>query len=31
MWGLWDGETISLTQIGCLGIILVGVFIAGKK
>lgn len=31
IWGLIDGEAISIAQVGCLAIILVGVFVAGKK
>ena len=27
-WGIWDGEKLSVMQIGCLGIILVGVYLA---
>ena len=30
-WGAWYGETITLTQVGCLGIILVGVYLVNKK
>jgi drug/metabolite transporter (DMT)-like permease len=30
-WGLLAGETITLLQVGCLGIILSGVYIARKK
>lgn len=30
LWGLWDGETITATQVGCLGIILSGVYLANK-
>jgi len=29
-WGLLDGESISLVQAGCLGMILCGVFVAGR-
>ncbi len=29
-WGLWDGEHISLLQVACLGVILVGVYLANK-
>lgn len=31
LWGLWGGETITLLQVGCLGIILVGVYLVNKK
>lgn len=31
MWGLWSGETITWLQVGCLGIILVGVYLVNKK
>jgi len=30
-WGVWGGENISLIQVGCLGIILVGVYLVNKK
>lgn len=30
-WGIWYGEVVTLFQIGCLGIILVGVYLANKK
>jgi drug/metabolite transporter (DMT)-like permease len=30
-WGLFDGETITWIQIGCLGIILGGVYLVNKK
>jgi drug/metabolite transporter (DMT)-like permease len=30
-WGLLDGEQITLLQIGCLGIILCGVYLVNKK
>jgi drug/metabolite transporter (DMT)-like permease len=29
-WGMVDGENISLVQLGCLGIILCGVYLANK-
>lgn len=31
LWGLWGGETITLLQVGCLGIILLGVYLVNKK
>lgn len=31
LWGLWGGETITLLQVGCLSIILVGVYLVNKK
>lgn len=30
-WGLLDGELITLLQVGCLGIILCGVYLVNKK
>lgn len=30
-WGLLDGEKITLLQIGCLGVILCGVYLVNKK
>ncbi len=30
-WGIWYGEVVTLFQIGCLGIILVGVYLVNKK
>lgn len=30
MWGLLDGEVITAIQVGCLGVILGGVFVAGR-
>ena len=30
-WGLLDGEQITLLQVGCLGIILCGVYLVNKK
>jgi len=29
-WGVWDGESLNLTQIGCLGLILFGVYIVNR-
>lgn len=31
LWGLIDGEIITVWQIGCLGIILLGVYLANRK
>jgi drug/metabolite transporter (DMT)-like permease len=31
VWGLWYGESVTLLQVGCLGIILVGVYLVNKK
>lgn len=31
VWGVWYGENITVIQLGCLGIILVGVYIVNKK
>lgn len=31
VWGLWDGEQVGLMQIGCLALILSGVYLANKK
>ncbi|NCI47318.1 DMT family transporter [Sediminibacterium soli] len=31
MWGVWYGEHISLLQVGCLGIILIGVYLVNRK
>lgn len=31
LWGVWYGELITLVQIGCMGIILVGVYLVNKK
>lgn len=31
LWGVWGGETVTLLQMGCLGIILVGVYLVNKK
>jgi drug/metabolite transporter (DMT)-like permease len=31
LWGVWGGETISMQQVGCLGIILVGVYLVNRK
>lgn len=31
LWGVWGGEIITPTQIGCLGVILVGVWLVSKK
>jgi drug/metabolite transporter (DMT)-like permease len=30
-WGLLSGESITILQVGCLGIILLGVYIANKQ
>jgi len=30
-WGVWYGELITWLQVGCLGIILVGVYLVNKK
>lgn len=30
-WGLWAGESVSLLQLACLGVILCGVFLANRK
>lgn len=29
-WGIWDGESLNLIQIGCLGLILFGVYIVNR-
>ena len=29
-WGIWDGESLNLIQIGCLGLILLGVYIVNR-
>ena len=29
-WGLLDGESLNLIQIGCLGLILLGVYIVNR-
>lgn len=31
MWGVWGGEQVTWMQIGCLGIILAGVYLVNKK
>ena len=31
VWGLWGGETITIEQVGCLGVILVGVYLVNRK
>jgi drug/metabolite transporter (DMT)-like permease len=31
LWGVWGGEQVSLFQIGCLGIILGGVYLVNRK
>lgn len=31
MWGVIGGETVTLVQVGCLGIILAGVYLVNKK
>lgn len=31
VWGVWYGENITVIQLGCLGIILAGVYIVNKK
>lgn len=31
LWGLWDGESVNIWQMGCLGIILSGVYLVNKK
>jgi drug/metabolite transporter (DMT)-like permease len=31
LWGVWGGEQVTLMQVGCLGIILVGVYLVNKK
>jgi drug/metabolite transporter (DMT)-like permease len=31
MWGVWGGEQVTLMQVGCLGIILGGVYLVNKK
>ncbi|HEX7692341.1 MAG TPA: DMT family transporter [Sediminibacterium sp.] len=31
LWGVWYGEKITLLQLGCLGIILGGVYLVNKK
>lgn len=31
MWGVWGGEVVTLMQMGCLGIILAGVYLVNKK
>ncbi len=31
MWGVWGGEHVTSLQVGCLGIILGGVYIANRK
>ena len=31
MWGVWGGELITMRQIVCLGVILVGVYLVNKK
>ena len=31
MWGVWGGEPVTMRQIGCLGIILVGVYLVNRK
>jgi len=31
LWGLWDGEVVTIWQIACLGIILSGVYLVNKK
>ena len=30
-WGIWDGESLNLIQIGCLGLILFGVYIEQRS
>jgi len=29
-WGIWDGESLNLIQIGCVGLILFGVYIVNR-
>ena len=31
LWGVWGGEQVTLMQVGCLGIILVGVYMVNRK
>lgn len=31
LWGVWGGEQVTLVQMGCLGIILGGVYLVNKK
>lgn len=31
LWGVWYGEMVTLFQMGCLGIILLGVYLVNKK
>lgn len=31
LWGIWYGEQVTLIQVGCLGIILSGVYLVNKK
>ena len=31
VWGLWGGETITIEQVGGLGVILVGVYLVNRK
>lgn len=31
LWGVWGGEQVTMAQVGCLGIILVGVYLVNKK
>ncbi|NCI51574.1 DMT family transporter [Sediminibacterium roseum] len=31
LWGVWGGEQVTLWQMGCLGIILAGVYLVNKK
>ncbi|MES2003168.1 MAG: DMT family transporter [Bacteroidota bacterium] len=31
LWGVWGGETVTSMQVGCLGIILAGVYLVNKK
>ncbi len=31
LWGVWGGETVTVMQMGCLGIILGGVYLVNRK
>lgn len=31
LWGVWGGEQVTLVQMGCLGIILAGVYLVNRK
>ncbi len=31
LWGVWGGELVTMRQIGCLGIILAGVYLVNRK